>query len=169
MGESSSISLLPFQRVSPSVCRLFENVDIFYKLFRLFSPLASVALCARFIPFVCSKIEYFLFARKFENWIWVFDSRYFFVLLRGIGYDNFLISVPLSSTDNVHMFGYGILHRWLRENCSIPIVDILYKVRNAKCSLVTLQIDGMWFNGEYRRETGVSMRVSPFVFIPMKA
>lgn len=56
MGESSSISLLPFQRVSPSVCRLFENVDIFYKLFRLFSPLASVALCARFIPFVCSKI-----------------------------------------------------------------------------------------------------------------
>lgn len=65
---------------------------------------------------------------------------------------------------------YYIVSRWLRENCSIPIVDILYKLRNAKCSLlVTLQIDGMWFNGEYRRKTGVSTRVSPFVFIPMKA
>lgn len=43
-------------RESVALCRLFENMDIFYKLFRLFSSLASVALCARFIPFVCSKI-----------------------------------------------------------------------------------------------------------------
>lgn len=76
-----------------------------------------------------------------------------------------IMCVRIRESDTV----YYIVSRWLRENCSIPIVDILYKVRNAKCSLVTLQIDGMWFNGEYRRKTGVSMRVSPFVFIPMKA
>lgn len=112
----------------------------------------------------------------------LFDSWYFFLssfdLFENLGIDynyffNFcsasrfrlIMCIRIHESDTV----YYIVSRWLRENCSIPIVDILYKVRNAKCSLVTLQIDGMWFNGEYRRKTGVSMRVSSFVFIPMKA
>lgn len=180
IGESFCERLLPFfRRVSPSVFRKYGYLFILLYTIVFF-----------LVSFLYSKIwEYFFF-----NLILIFESVFFLVLVlislsfainqlfcfysswiySKIDYDyffQFLFRFSLS-TDNVRTHSdtvYYIVSRWLRENCSIPIVDILYKVRNAKCSLVTLQIDGMWFNGEYRRKTGVSMRVSPFVFIPMKA
>lgn len=156
-----SFYIVVHSRLLPCFIPLFENLRIFFfqSDFDFWICLLPLVLVLISLSFAINQLFCF-----YSSWIYSkIDYDYFFQLL--FRFSLSIMCVRIRESDTV----YYIVSRWLRENCSIPIVDILYKVRNAKCSLVTLQIDGMWFNGEYRRKTGVSMRVSPFVFIPMKA
>lgn len=79
MGESSSISLLPFQRVSPSVCRLFENVDIFYSYFGFsLLLLVSPSVLASFLSFVRKSENRVFFIR---SKIWELNMSIWFAIL----------------------------------------------------------------------------------------
>lgn len=160
-----SFYIVVHNRLLPCFIPLFENLRIFFfqSDFDFWICLLPLVLVLISLSFAINQLFCF-----YSSWIyskiWESIMIIFFNFCSASRF-RLIMCVRIRESDTV----YYIVSRWLRENCSIPIVDILYKVRNAKCSLVTLQIDGMWFNGEYRRKTGVSMRVSPFVFIPMKA
>lgn len=163
--ENMDIFLYCCTQSSSSLFHSFirKSENIFFSIWFWFLNLLPLVLVLISLSFAINQLFCFYSSLIYSK-IWESIMIIFFNFCSASRF-RLIMCVRIRESDTV----YYIVSRWLRENCSIPIVDILYKVRNAKCSLVTLQIDGMWFNGEYRRKTGVSMRVSPFVFIPMKA